>query len=145
MGRARLMVWGGTVKRMADTAIETGRAMIQNATDFFKWATETSTFENASFILVGDQVIRGKILYLSQFSAHLPVKGTMKRHAVFGNGPSTYCVLVKETSCYRAHCLSCERCSTWREEPTRKRNTVAVENQTEPEQHVSNFSARSVL
>ena len=121
--------------------VKTGRAMIQDATDFFKWATETSTFEIVSFICVGDHVIREKLHDLSQFSAHLrPVKGILKLHAIVGNGPSS--VLVKETSCYCSHRLSCERCSTWMEEPTRKRNPVAVEtalveNQTEPKQHVA--------
>ncbi|WAR16583.1 hypothetical protein MAR_031177, partial [Mya arenaria] len=94
----------------------------------------TSSFGNVSFVFVGDEAIR-EILGLIR-----PVKRTMKLHAVVGNRMSS--VLVTETSCYCAHCLSGERCSTWREEPIRKRNPVAVEtalidNHTEPEQHVA--------
>ena len=51
---------GGTVKRMADTAIKTGKFMIQDASDFYTWVTEKSTFANVLFRFVADNNTKGR-------------------------------------------------------------------------------------
>ncbi|WAR16625.1 hypothetical protein MAR_031219 [Mya arenaria] len=116
---------------------------------FLHGILKKSSFGNVSFVFVGDEAIWEKEHELSQILGLIrPVKRTMKLHAVAGNRMSS--VLVNETSCYCAHCLSGERCSTCREEPIRKRNPVAVEtalidNHTEPEQHVATVAVEHVL
>lgn len=122
---------GGTVKRLADTAIKTGNAVIQDATDFFVWANEKSSCKNVLFRYVEESAITDKVGKVSQYLNDLrPIKGTMKLHAIAGNGKSS--VFVRETSCYCLNCLSGERCDTWRKETTRKKpptvNTDTTEN-----------------
>ena len=120
---------GGTVKRMADTATKTGKFLIQNAKDLFQWATEKSSFTNVSFRFISDDSIAEKVIKMSNSSNLLrPIKGTMKLHAVAGEGSSK--VLVRETSCYCEACLFGNRCTNWKQESTRK--VVSSEAFVEP-------------
>jgi hypothetical protein len=125
---------GGTVKRMADTAIKTSKVVIQDALDFFKWANEKSSFVNVIFKYVPDTDITIKISSLEGSQSLLrPVKGTMKLHAVVGTGNSN--IFVRETSCYCVRCLTDEMCDTWRKETTRKlSNAVESKEPTEIDQ-----------
>ena len=105
----------GTVKRMADTAIKTGKVMIQDSDDFFAWANEKSTFVHVTFKFISEVTINEKVSQIADYSDKLrPIKGTMKLHAVKGKGNST--VVVRETTCYCQGCLSDNNCETWREE-----------------------------
>lgn len=98
---------------MADTAIKTGKFMIQDASDFYTWATEKSTFVNISFRFVADSEISQRV------GADLRlIKGTMKLHPVASASDSA--IWVRKTGCYCALCLSGERCNMWRKETTRK-------------------------
>ena len=118
----------GTVKRMADTAIKTGKVMIQDADDFFAWANEKSTFVHVTFKFISEVTINEKVSQIADYSDKLrPIKGTMKLHAVKGKGNST--VVVRETSCYCQGCLSDNNCETWREE--KKRKAVGLSQNTQ--------------
>jgi hypothetical protein len=113
---------------MADTAVKTGQAMIQDANDFYTWATEKSSFVNVTFKFVSDEEIAEKVSKNSNISQKLrPIKGTMTIHSAAGVGKST--VWVRETSCYCDLCLSGERCNSWRKECTRKDESRVAENQ----------------
>ncbi|XP_052257645.1 uncharacterized protein LOC127862523 [Dreissena polymorpha] len=116
---------GGTVKRLADNAIKTGKVMIQDASGFYSWAKETSSFHNVEFKFVTDKEISDKTIVIAKYAANLrPVKGTMKLHAVVGQG--NFKIFVRDTSCYCVGCLSGVRCDDWRAEHTRKPTPTAA-------------------
>ena len=63
---------GGTTKRMADEAVRSGRAVIQDATDFFKWAVGSS-LKAITFLFVSVEdcvsaaaMLKAKMLVLFQ-------------------------------------------------------------------------------
>ncbi|XP_061183299.1 uncharacterized protein LOC133191568 [Saccostrea echinata] len=112
---------GGTVKRLADEAMRSGKVMIQDAKAFYDWA-KSSSMKNVTFVESAECEKKKDELnaYQSEIRA---VKGTMKLHAVVGLGNS--CVKIKDVSCYCDECLSGNICSGWNEAVTR---TVANEN-----------------
>lgn len=125
---------GGMVKRMADVAINTGKVVFQDASDFFHWASEKSSFSAVTFRFVGESTVVEKTNELSKISACLkPIKGTMKLHAVAGD--RDFKVWVRNTSCYCIDCLTGERCNTWTQEQTRKTIVASssAENTHDPE------------
>ena len=74
----------GTVKRMADNAVNTGKVWIQNASGFYAWVI-SSSLSNVTFKYVSDAQIAGKVSAMSKFADALKTaKGTMKIHAVVG-------------------------------------------------------------
>ena len=105
---------------MADSAVNTGKVLIQNASNFYAWAI-SSSLSNVTFKYVSDAQVAEKVSVMSKFADALkPVKGTMKIHADVGAGDSL--VNVADTSCYCKSCLdetgSCN--AGWRKETTRK-------------------------
>jgi hypothetical protein len=116
------------VKRGADVAINTGKAVIQDASDFFYWASEKSNFTAVEFRFVGESVIVKKVSELSKITQDLkPVPGTMKLHAVVGDNQNK--VWVRNTSCYCSKCLMGVHCNTWRQEQTRKKKVPFVSSE----------------
>ncbi|KAK3102947.1 hypothetical protein FSP39_015174 [Pinctada imbricata] len=108
---------GGTTKRMADEAVRCGKAVIQDANDFFKWASE-SNMRGVSFVFVSadDCNLMQEVLKPRQLK---PLKGTFKLHVVAGMGNSTVCV--KDVSCYCQVCLDGGVCDEgWRRECLQK-------------------------
>lgn len=72
-----------------------------------------------------DKEISDKTIVIAKDAANLrPVKGTMKLHAVVGQGNSK--IFVRDTSCYCVGCLSGVRCDDWRAEHTRKPTPTAA-------------------
>ena len=69
----------GTTKRMADAAIRQGKAEIQDAHDFYKWAVNSSMKE-VSFIFVCKDKCEREKAELNGLPVK-PVKDTMKLHA----------------------------------------------------------------
>lgn len=51
-----------------------------------------------------------------------PVKGTMKVHAVVGQGSNS--ILVGNVSCYCSDCLAGSNCLSWRKESTKPKETL---------------------
>ena len=69
---------------MADNAVNTGKVLIQNASDFYAWAI-SSSLSNVTFKYVSHAQVAEKVSAISKFAGALkPVKGTMKIHAVVG-------------------------------------------------------------
>ena len=103
---------GGTTKRMADEAVRCQKNVIQDAHDFFKWAT-SSNMKAVTFIFVSTEECKSMDNILKVRDVK-PVKGTFKLHVVSGIGKSE--VFVRETSCYCNVCLEGGICDGWRKE-----------------------------
>ena len=101
---------GGTVKRMADEAVRSGKATIQDAEDFFKWTqSENCSMKTVHFMFVQSSVCQQKSAALSMHEIK-PVKGTMKLHAVVGKGNNT--ISTSNVSCYCEECISDQECKS---------------------------------
>ena len=123
---------GGTVKRLADEAMRSGKVLIQDANGFYQWA-KSSSMKNVTFVFVPSTECDKKRTELNEWQSALkPIKGTMKLHAVVGLGNSK--VKVRDVSCYCAECLSGDLCNGWSEATTRtidvERHTIDVERNT---------------
>ncbi|XP_046548265.1 uncharacterized protein LOC124258241 [Haliotis rubra] len=107
---------GGTVKRMADQAVNAGKVVIQDSKDFFAWSqSQHCSMPNVNFLFVSTEECEATAA--SQANRKLkPVKGTMKIHAVKGRGSGH--IHVRDTSCYCNRCLGGTVCDTWQEETT---------------------------
>ncbi len=108
---------GGTVKRMADGAVNTGKVAIQDPHDFFAWAQSSAcNMKNVKFIFVSTDACQEKAAEIGSWPLK-PISGTMKVHAVVGK--SNAVVSLRNTSCYCQTCLATNAtCGTWREEST---------------------------
>jgi hypothetical protein len=94
---------GGSAKRMADLAVRQNKCRIGNAEDFVQWGITHQA--NVTYILVETEAInnaRRKLQAMCKGS--VPVKGTMKLHAV--TSATTGKILTRATSCYCNGCLS---------------------------------------
>ncbi len=93
---------GGTTKRNADNAIKQGKFIIQDADDFFKWASETDSqieyekIEQTEFIQSQEKVEKENMNIK-------PIKGTMKIHSVVAASPGI--VRTRETTCVCDNCF----------------------------------------
>lgn len=115
---------GGTVKRMADEAINQGHTTIQDAADFYKWGS-TSTMTGVRFLYVPKSETQQKHEEMNNIVTK-PLKGTMKLHAI---GVEESHLMTRETSCYCNICIKGHYCRTWE-----KQNTIVAnltENETE--------------
>lgn len=107
---------GGVTKRMADQAMKSGKAVIQEASDFFAWTqSPVCHMHNVKFRYITRESCQITANDLAD-SKTKPVKGTMKIHAVVGLGNS--CIFVRDVSCYCDACLNGNYCSQWRQEHT---------------------------
>ena len=91
---------GGTTKRNADNAVKQGKTLIQDATDFFSWATQQSSEINYQFISEAEYA-ESKLSVDKRNTEIKPVKGSMRLHAVCGNDDN---LMVRDTTC------ACDKC-----------------------------------
>ena len=89
---------GAVAKRMADAAIKQGKADIQDAETFYKLASHTDTA--VKYVLEPKGNIDDTLRNLPLAT----IKGTMKVHAVVGQGENT--IKVRNTSCYCDDCFT---------------------------------------
>ena len=95
---------GGTAKRMADEAVKTGKVKIQDANDFFEWASTSQTSSSVAYRFYSKEEYGKAVAYLERkYKEVQGVPNTMKLHSVVGNSAEK--VLVRETSCYCSNCL----------------------------------------
>ena len=71
---------GGTVKRMADEAVRSGKCIIQDNEDFMKWA-QGSSMREVTFFFVSQEECDVMATKVRQIVLP-PVKGTMQLHSV---------------------------------------------------------------
>ena len=128
---------GGTVKRMADNAVKSGKVCIQDSDDFYAWTqSEFCTMNNVRFVFVETAKCQEKAKALSQLKLK-PVRGTMKVHAVKGKGNSM--IAIRYTSCYCQECINPETsCKTWMDEITVNEDPNTSPMQTQDERNCSN-------
>ena len=92
---------GGTAKRMADDAVKQQKAVIQDADDFFRWGSQSSTQIKYIFVdSVSCENMKDKIGKMSL----KPIKGTMKVHSVIP--VSKGIIAVRDTSCFCEMCFN---------------------------------------
>lgn len=115
---------GGTSKRMADEASRSGRYVISDAHDFFKWGT-TSNMTNVTFRFVSREKCEAKAELIASRNVK-SVAGTMKLHAVVGLGQSK--ILHRITSCYCSECLAGDFCNSWSNASTYEVNKCPTGN-----------------
>jgi hypothetical protein len=113
---------GGTAKRLADMAVRSHKAVIQNAEDFFKWGKGQEN-SNLKYIFVDKSECDEAKLEISDMTVK-PLKGTLQIHAVVPLGDGK--IATRETSCYCEKCFSGGKfdigCSEW------KRQVLISEN-----------------
>lgn len=93
---------GGTTKRNADNAVKQGKVLIQDASDFYAWATQNEQGIRYEFVTEEDYNLT-KINVDERNSKIKPVKGCMKIHAVVGTNDGT--IAVRNTSCACSNCF----------------------------------------
>jgi hypothetical protein len=103
---------GGTTKRLADEAVRSGKVSIQDAGDFFKWASQ-SQMKGVTFLFVSSADCLRMVEHLKTRDIK-PVKGTFKLHAVAGDGDSV--IYIRDVSCYCVVCIEGGICADWRKE-----------------------------
>ena len=95
---------GGTVKRMADNAVKRN-AVIQDANDFFAWASQEHGCENDSkidfFFVSKEECVSSSELIAQRWASVKTFPGTLQVHGVIGYDKG---VLLKDVSCYCAKC-----------------------------------------
>lgn len=100
---------GGTTKRLADEAVRQGKVEIQDAKDFYEWASK-SNMKEVDFVFVGKDICEKKKTEIKNEPIK-PVKDTMKLHAVVGISENA--ILIRVTSCYCELCMAGMYCNTW--------------------------------
>lgn len=121
---------GGSCKRRADEATRSGKATIQDASDFYQWAINSS-MKNVQFKFVSSEICKEREKEL-QDTLVKAVKGTMKIHAVVGEGESN--IKVQEVSCYCRVCLTGSTCDDWANESTKVQKSIdRVESSGNPD------------
>lgn len=124
---------GGTVKRVADEYVRSGKCTIQDVDDFMKWA-EGESMPNVTFFHVSTEACE-HIASRLQMVTFQPVKGTLQLHAVKVNSNDLFCV--RNTSCYCEECLIGKSCDSWRvvkgQEKNKSTESPQVEEQHKPE------------
>ena len=95
---------GGSVKRSADMAVKQGKVVIQNAKDFYSWATNQSESETSvAYYYVSQEMYETAAEDLKTRNENIKaVKGTFKLHAVVPIGGTA--IASRDLSC------SCESC-----------------------------------
>ena len=84
---------------MADEAVKTGKVNIQDADDFFAWASNNQSNTSVSYRFYSKKEYTEAVVFLeSNYNNIKPVPNTMKLHSV--SGVSAEQVMVRETSCY---------------------------------------------
>lgn len=99
---------GGTCKRAASEAVKQDKVSIQDARDFFNWATKNE--KAISYMFYSDEEYNSAANYLAN-TISKAVPGTMSLHAVRTDGYGK--MYVRQTSCY---CVVCRRgnvCNGW--------------------------------
>ena len=94
---------GGTTKKNADNAVKQGKVLIQDAHDFFAWATQNE--QGIRYELVTDEEYTNKKAEVDEKNMVIkPLKGSMQLHAVVGvaNGR----LAVRNTSCVCDECFN---------------------------------------
>jgi hypothetical protein len=118
---------GGTTKRMADAAVNSGKHVIQDAEDFYSWAKK-STMQEVNFFYVSNEECELQASKVQQMV--IPsVKGTMKVHSVSLDQDGA--LVLRDTSCYCDVCLSGAKCESWRKVPNF--GATSQTNDNEPE------------
>lgn len=98
---------GGTAKRMADDAVKTGKATIQDAHEFFTWASTSQSNSSLEYrFYTKEDYTQAEAYLLRKYSRVEQVKGTMKLHSVAGVSQEQ--IKIRATSCYCDKCLTAE-------------------------------------
>ena len=126
---------GGSAKRMANEAVKRQKATIQDASNVFAWASQTSTSSAVKYIFYSkDDYTKAEEKIARFYSDIRTVPGTLKVHAVAAINREQVCT--RATSCYCDTCLkkiqgsatpveSCE----WTKFTIRDPNTTSVNEQ----------------
>ena len=98
---------GGSAKRQASESVRQGKVHIQDAYDFYKWATTTNGHSSIQYHFYG-QDDYNKAEQLLQERKVVAVPGTMKVHAAVPVSDTT--IATNTVSCYCSVCLSGRLC-----------------------------------
>ena len=108
---------GGTCKRMADNAVNSGKCLIQDTLSFHEWALDSGLKMNFIFVASTKCMENDENMAREKIKT---IKGTMKTHVVCSVGQGLSRIAIKTVSCYCDSCLSGKMCdSDWSEVTTR--------------------------
>lgn len=94
---------GASVRRAADNAVKQGKTSIQCSEDFLKLAgTAVEAGSKVNFLSFTQADYKESEEILLKRVTQLPVKGTLKKHYVIGDGPNK--VFTSELTCYCDNC-----------------------------------------
>ena len=114
---------------MADESVRQGKAIIQDANEFYRWAI-TSSMKEVTFIFIEKEICSEKKQELDRLNIK-SVKNTMKLHAVVGVSKSS--LLTQVISCYCEDCLNKNYCTSWVNTPFEARSKDNVSTSMEVE------------
>ncbi|MES9884689.1 MAG: hypothetical protein ABW185_27915 [Sedimenticola sp.] len=101
---------GGTAKRQAADAVKQGKVSIQDANEFYDWASTHEKSIKYVFYTQDDYDAANDLINERSACA---VPGTMKLHAVVP--VDSLSLFTRDVSCYCQRCLSGSLCDGWRE------------------------------
>lgn len=114
---------GGTAKRQAADAVKQGKVLIQDATDFFKWASDNQ--KEITYLMYSRDEYNDASKIVSSFDCQA-VPGTMKVHTVVPADNNS--ILVRHVSCYCPQCLEGNsRCEGWVKRTLRPKGQISKE------------------
>ena len=129
---------GGSVKRCADLAVRQRKCSIQDASQFFNWATSNNV-SKVKYILYTAEDVEHAEAIIGEKPTAFTIQGTMKVHAVVPIDKFT--VAIRELSCYCCECMAnvtTTHCSGWslkqiikkpvEEEPARSTESESAQN-----------------
>ena len=129
---------GGSVKRCADLAVRQRKCSIQDASQFFNWATSNNV-SKVKYILYTAEDVEHAEAIIGEKPTAFTIQGTMKVHAVVHIDKFT--VAIRELSCYCCECMAnvtTTHCSGWslkqiikkpvEEEPARSTESESAQN-----------------
>lgn len=95
---------GGTAKRLADQGMNAKKVRIQDANDFFSWASQYNSTTNLKYMYISkDECATEREIIQSKQNELRLVQGTMSLHAVAAVAPGK--VKSRKTSCYCSKCF----------------------------------------
>lgn len=101
----------GTSKHQAAEAVKQGKCNIQDAADFFAWATKYQ--KSITYIFYTKEDYKSAAAYLATIKLKF-IQGTMKIHGVRSINDDPGFVFCCDTSCNCKSCLAGDMCDGWR-------------------------------
>ena len=99
---------GGSAKRQASDAVKQGKVSIQDANDFYEWASAHE--RKIKYVFYSQEEYDAADSLIRERNAG-PISGTLKLHAVVP--ADSWSIYTRDVSCYCHQCLAGSLCDSW--------------------------------